>query len=383
MNSSSTKAGRLPFRHTQASVLLDLIRGIAAIMVLLMHARLLFFQDYSRLVHHNLFLYAFYAVTSAGMQAVLVFFVLSGYLIGGSVFRALEHHRWSWADYLLHRLTRLWLVLIPAMGMGAALDWFGMYHTHARPVYGGITSALMLHDVYAAFTPRIFLGNILFLQTLRVPYFGSNGALWSLANEFWYYMLFPLGLLALWKTTRPLHRAICILLFLLLAWRLAWPLLPYFIVWLAGVLLARMPVLHLSNSVRIAASILYLVIFLACGHRNILENVRLAYLFTAVTFLFFWMILSAATAARDNAFTRIARTLSGFSYTLYLVHTPLLVLLVALLLGTERWVPTSLHILCAAGILLGVMLYAWAIAACTEHHTHQVVAWIKARIGIS
>jgi len=38
--------------------------------------------------------------------------------------------------------------------------------------------------------------NVFFLQTITVPVYGSNSPLWSLANEFWYYLLFPLLLLA-------------------------------------------------------------------------------------------------------------------------------------------------------------------------------------------
>jgi peptidoglycan/LPS O-acetylase OafA/YrhL len=39
-----------------------------------------------------------------------------------------------------------------------------------------------------------FLGNLLFLQTILCETFGSNGPLWSLANEFCYYVLFPVSL---------------------------------------------------------------------------------------------------------------------------------------------------------------------------------------------
>src|SRR5262249_53262489 len=42
-------------------------------------------------------------------------------------------------------------------------------------------------------TLRTFVGNLLFLQTIFCTTFGSNGPLWSLSNEFWYYVLFPLG----------------------------------------------------------------------------------------------------------------------------------------------------------------------------------------------
>lgn len=50
-----------------------------------------------------------------GYQAVMVFFVLSGYFISSSVLHSLENGTWSWREYLTKRLLRLWIVLIPAL----------------------------------------------------------------------------------------------------------------------------------------------------------------------------------------------------------------------------------------------------------------------------
>ena len=52
----------------------------------------------------------------------------------------------------------------------------------------------------ATLTWPVLAANALFLQTIvaarnaphPVPTFGSNGALWSLSYEFWYYLAFPL-----------------------------------------------------------------------------------------------------------------------------------------------------------------------------------------------
>jgi len=41
-----------------------------------------------------------------------------------------------------------------------------------------------------------FLGNLMQLQTIVVSSFGSNGPLWSLANEWWYYVAFGLFMMA-------------------------------------------------------------------------------------------------------------------------------------------------------------------------------------------
>jgi peptidoglycan/LPS O-acetylase OafA/YrhL len=39
--------------------------------------------------------------------------------------------------------------------------------------------------------PEVLLGNLVFLQAILVPTWGSNGPLWSLAFEFWFYIWFP------------------------------------------------------------------------------------------------------------------------------------------------------------------------------------------------
>ena len=126
----------------------------------------------------------------------MIFFVLSGFLVGGSVITALQRGKWSWRGYLLRRMSRLWVVLIPALLLTLFWDKLGCsiapggYHGDYRELYhSGPTPAIP-----ADWSIGTFLGNTFFLQTIMVPCFGTNGPLWSLANEFWYYLLFPLGL---------------------------------------------------------------------------------------------------------------------------------------------------------------------------------------------
>jgi len=105
-----------------ASAHLDALRGIAAVGVCLSHLRDFFFQDYPQVPHHSVLLALTYVATGLGHQWVIVFFVLSGYLVGGSVLRSMSLDRWSWRDYLLRRGTRLYAVLVPALALGGLLD---------------------------------------------------------------------------------------------------------------------------------------------------------------------------------------------------------------------------------------------------------------------
>src|SRR5580698_9170265 len=81
------------------SVHLDALRGFAAFSVLLNHLRDALFVDYEAIARHNPLTSAAYLVSGLGRQWVMVFFVLSGYLVGGSVLRSIGRGSWSWRAY--------------------------------------------------------------------------------------------------------------------------------------------------------------------------------------------------------------------------------------------------------------------------------------------
>jgi len=98
---------------TERIPLLDLIRGLAAVAVFSGHLRAALFLDYAQLERTSLAIKLFYALTSFGHQAVVVFFVMSGYLVGGAVIKC--RNEFAWSKYIVARLSRLWAVLIPAI----------------------------------------------------------------------------------------------------------------------------------------------------------------------------------------------------------------------------------------------------------------------------
>jgi len=61
-----------------ASAHLDAIQGIAALTVLIAHARHLLLIDWGQVTQRNLLLKLAYTTTVFGHQAVIVFFILSG-----------------------------------------------------------------------------------------------------------------------------------------------------------------------------------------------------------------------------------------------------------------------------------------------------------------
>jgi peptidoglycan/LPS O-acetylase OafA/YrhL len=369
------------FKHSKASVQLDMLRGLAAFLVLISHWKIMFFVEYHNITAHRIWFAIPYALCSGGHQAVLIFFVLSGYLISGSIFRSLDRNQWQWRSYLTHRFVRLWIVLLPGLILGALWDWIGLHYAHVPALYNGAGPKSHGIDVYNTLTPAAFAGNIAFLQTLLVPTFGSNGALWSLANEFWYYLLFPFGWFAIRRHTAAPQRVVYIALFLVIAWFTRSGILPLFPVWLAGTVLAMLPRLRLRAWHSIVATIVYTPLVFIFAKANFLPPFRQDYLFGAITFFFVWIIASSTEPAHDSASTAFARLTARFSYTLYVVHMPAMLLLTAFISAEQLWSPTSLHHdLVAIAVLALLLLYAYIVAAATEFRTDQVRKWTERRL---
>lgn len=258
----------IPGLHgTTVSSHLDLMRGLAAIAVLLSHLRNIFFVGYSQLSpdRKNGFAALIYFMTDLGHQAVIIFFVLSGFLIAGSVMKSGFDNRWSWGGYLISRSSRLYVVLIPALLLGLILDRTGM------ALRGGGIYAGQLHNHVIEFSVAqrsnwlTLVGNALFLQEILVKPFGSNAALWSLSYEFWYYIIFPLLFFAIISRNMAIRwssagAAGLILLFVGKTISL------YFLIWLTGAAINLFPPSPASSKTfPIIATALF---FGSCGQPN-------------------------------------------------------------------------------------------------------------------
>jgi peptidoglycan/LPS O-acetylase OafA/YrhL len=365
--------------HGAASVHLDALRGVAAVGVCLNHLRDFFFQDYFKLPHHNPLLAAAYLVTGLGHQWVIVFFVLSGYLVGGSVLRSFALDRWSWRGYLLNRLTRLYVVLIPALLFGGLLDLAGIHLLGATGIYAGRTGT---HELNFAVLNRlsipILIGNYAFLQGIYFPTFGSNGPLWSLANEFWYYLAFPLLACALWPRLGVARRLLNVLLFVAVIAFVRPQIALLGTIWLLGVGIHYLP--HLPAGNVLVRRLLFFVAVIACcatlawckkSHSGAGDYV-LGLVVTALVYV----ILSCSRTPMPTAYNWTSHAISRSSYTLYLVHVPLLVFLTAWI-AQARWIPTPTHVLEGCAIFVVVMIYAQLVWFFFEKRTDLIRARIK------
>jgi peptidoglycan/LPS O-acetylase OafA/YrhL len=359
----------------RASAHLDLIRGVSALAVMLGHVRGLFFVDFPFLTNKSLACRALYAVTGLGHQAVMIFFVLSGYFIGTSVIDSVNGQRWSWRAYLVNRLTRLQLVLFPALILGAIWDQIGMRIPQAASIYYGSLYKYYVPSVALRSTVPVFFGNLFFLQSVVSPVFGSNGPLWSLSYEFWYYILFPAFMLAAASWAGIRNRILYVGLAALLLWFIGPQIGMYFLIWLAGPLVGRF---HRSTElgpprIQVLLSMAAGLIFfgaLAWSRTRQFSSATLVDCLIGFCFaLWLYALIHASRGDGSPAYAHAAKTLSGFSYTLYLTHFPALLFFRALLDPRGNWQPDLLHLLYGLGIALLMLTYAYVVAEFTEART--------------
>ncbi len=98
---------------------LDAVRGIAALLVVIGHIRGFILVDYGEAGSTGTLTKVLYFVMGLGHPAVIAFFALSGFLVGGSALEALRSGSWSAPHFAIARLSRLWVVALPAL----ALTW--------------------------------------------------------------------------------------------------------------------------------------------------------------------------------------------------------------------------------------------------------------------
>jgi peptidoglycan/LPS O-acetylase OafA/YrhL len=307
---------------------LDMLRGLAAVGVLVGHTRGFLINGYAATAPHSLFDQLFYFVTGLGHQSVIAFFALSGFLVGGPALRNIMSGRWKWGPYMLQRLTRLWTVLIPALLLTWILDTAGA----ALGGHGGY-EGVFYSESFSGPSPAeptdlslpTFLANVLFLQTILTPVFGSNGPLWSLANEFWYYIACPFLFFALIGAGGLLSRLCNALIGIALVLILPIEMTLLGAIWISGAIahhvVSQQPRWRMINHPAWAAIVLIAVITSLIFDKlspGLLGDLLLGAAFAALlSILTFLPTLGAS-------YRKIASALSNVSYTLYATHFPLL-----------------------------------------------------------
>ena len=366
--------------------LLDVLRGPAALLVFAEHWRNLLFKDFPELVNPGPVLKVFYLFTGAGHEAVMLFFVLSGCVIAHVIYGLHERGKWSWRGYLSARLTRLWIVLIPALVLTAMWDRIGMWLAAGKAsIYQGEGFGNILNQSVSDLSgPEVFAGNVFFLQRILVPTFGSNGPVWSISYEFVYYLAYPLLLGGLVMVRGRLLAGLASV-------ALAAGLLVFagksisagFVIWLFGVAayfaFKKVPWPTRWAIPGFLGGVLLLV---ACivGSRMGIDLGPLDWeVFIGISCaLAVYAGLSAEPTERLTRILRPFHGLSAVSYSVYLLHAPLLVFIASLIFtsNADRWDPDVAHLVVAVPIALVVFGYCLLVWFLTEHRTHDLRKWL-------
>jgi peptidoglycan/LPS O-acetylase OafA/YrhL len=367
----------------ELGTLLDHVRWAAAFLVLLCHLRLHTVGDYGTDVAgaQSLLVRAFFFATGLGHEAVIGFFVLSGVLIAGKFLtrppKSVDEH----ARYLLDRLTRIWIVALPAL-------LFSILVAHlSQRAFGSFDTSLS--DACAPGPPELIV-NALFLHKALFPTLCSNGPYWSIHNEVWYYLLLPAAVLIFAAPAYWLRVVMLVLVtaavsaLLLFDPRDDKSTLAYLPVWLAGALVATGWRWRLPPALA-AALLLAALVVAKSGHgsnplvRDYIVALALLALLLSVRSrgLPAWWLMPGLV--------RSGRRLAGFSYSLYLTHAPVIYLLRTVLerqfglaLPTHAVTLPALAIMLVEGLI--ALAVAWLFYLAFERHTNALRTAIRARL---
>jgi peptidoglycan/LPS O-acetylase OafA/YrhL len=138
-----------------------------------------------------LIFHAFPSLIPGGFVGVDVFFVISGYLISGILFREIESSTFSFADFYARRIKRIFPALLTVLAASYAFGWFFLFSDDFRLLGAHI------------FRATLFLSNLLLMR--EAGYFDNAAEtkpllhLWSLAIEEQFYLVWPLIIWAAWR----------------------------------------------------------------------------------------------------------------------------------------------------------------------------------------
>lgn len=296
--------------NQKISVWLDVVRFLAALVVFIGHASNghisggLFWQVYPYL-----------------QSSVIVFFVLSGYVIA----HVTDEKTPSLAEYTRDRFARIHSVLLPALVLTALCDTYGSalnpaHYQQFQPIYHG--------DQILRYGLSVFVMQNFWNWDF---YPGTNGPTWSLCYEVTYY--------ALWASAIWARGAVRLGLLLAFAILSGPSVVSLFPVWLLGVLAYRLNRRRMASGrqipyARSLAALLFLAFMLGAPVIRANCHIGVPYLrpelpadyFDALMFTGI-LLLAPSMLARlrlVDGQVRAVRYFAQATFVIYLFHYPLL-----------------------------------------------------------
>ena len=369
------------------SCFLDATRWMAALGVVVAHVCTLVMKTGGEGAGSSLGVLVLGYFGNIGHLAVVIFFVVSGYLVGGQeLLRLRDGARLSVRRYAIQRFSRIYTVLAPALLMTLVFDGLGGRLANGSGVYSDLPPPWM-HPIESREGLGTVLGNLLNLQTIAVETLGSDGPLWSLANEWWYYVVFGLVLVSLAPDRGVAWRAAALASAAVVLGALPAEISLWFSLWLFGVGLAVLGRRWRGLPYPVAIGVMVV------GFLVSLLGMRLTELFwtqpravlnayslvvDASVAVAFGVGLLSANRSVSKGSGRVHRMLAGFSFSLYAVHYPALLFLLAIAhdrFGLEFVQPIGWAGFGVSAVVIAlVVAYAWCLASVTERHTGAVRA---------
>jgi peptidoglycan/LPS O-acetylase OafA/YrhL len=338
---------------------------------------------------HNIFVAIFYFATAFYHEAVVVFFVLSGFLIAGPNLDRVRIRSFSPRPYVIDRFTRIYVTAFPALLLTLAVDAIGRHLLPGAGYYDG-SNVLMADRVVGGVNDDgllDFVRNLLMLQPTHAPMLGSNKPLWSLSFEVWFYVWFGVTAYALQARARstPLLISVATLGLLLFHWTAIF----YVAIWCFGALAYQWSRWPRSITLALVAVGLCLLLSLLDRAAAAVPNVPLKWSDLPLGLAFAWLLalMKRRSYRVWSGSERLNQSLSNFSYSLYVIHYPLLLCFVSLFatLGEvaqikQGLVPNgtgvTIYVLTAASTFLSAFIFSRIF----EARTGAARRWLKSRI---
>jgi peptidoglycan/LPS O-acetylase OafA/YrhL len=355
---------------------ISLLRGLAALQVAAAHLRAQMYPGFGSVEKPPLLFQGLAFSTGFSYLAVIVFFVLSGWLVGGSFLNKLGSDR-AFQHYTIDRVSRLWVVLVPTF-VAVLL---------AGAAVGMIDPAHVSFSASEPYSVVAFVGNMFGLQTIAVPEFGDNFPLWSLANETWYYVLFPL-LVLVFRARTIAMRALAVLAIAAIAHLVQGAIVLYFSIWLLGVAFSRVRI-EAGPALRWALLLMLIgsaVIIRMKGVSDVTPEGYPQYLLFSLVFVLFLSSMQFKRTAGPvlDRLDRGGRFFADFSFTLYVLHVPMIAVMGQLIgsqFGIGKLSPyISSHYLIYAAMYVVLVLGAYCFHLPFEANTFRVRQWLKAQL---
>lgn len=314
-------------------------------------------------------------------EAVIVFFVMSGFIIYSTTINTGR----SAMDYLVARASRIYSVALPAVIFSIVCAFLFIQDAGQSSAFPSNVISPSIVDTASS----LFFLNQSWLNPAKLT---MNGPFWSLCYEVWYYVIFGLWLFV--------PRAYCWPALILAAVIAGPAVIALFPIWLAGAWLVEnnqrfnislsgggATLLFVASCVVIVA-INILGIDLAVKdflHRRVPGFWRLNYSQTLVTdfMISLALLLNIVTFSylpsevRNffGRFKNILGYLAGFSFTLYLFHRPMTLMLGFYFPNTRQSVVYSL--LAMVALLLLSLIISYATERQLNRCRRFLMTWIQ------